>query len=167
MQEMNKEEEKEIIGEQENKSGQTLTTVDKNNLISKYIKQPIYNISPRFLINETSLNNKHIFPDKPFIFIKEIENENIKFPSLDLKKFLNLNEKGIYKLISFTYDTYNSIISINKLVKNKINNSLKNIFQNSIDDFKLKYKDFLSVLDYSFNQKTFVLNHKKNHLLKT
>ena len=164
MQEMSKEEEKEIIGEQENKSGQTQTTVDKNNLISKYIKQPIYNISPRFLINETSLNNKHIFPDKPFIFIKDIENENIKFPSLDLKKFLNLNEKGIYKLISFTYDNYNSIISINKLVKNKINNSLKNIFQNSIDDFKLKYKDFLSVIDYSFNQKTFVLNHKKNHL---
>ena len=164
IQEMNKEEEQEIIGDQENKSGRTQTTVDKNNLISKYIKQPIYNISPRFLINEISFNNRHALPEKPFMFINDIENENNNFPVLDIKKLLNLNDKAIYNLLSYIYDYYYSIISINKLVKDKINNSLKNIFQHSIDDFKLKYKDFLSVLDFSFNKKTTILNHKKNHL---
>ena len=38
------------------------------------------------------------------------------------------------------------------------------MFQHVIDDFKLKYKNFLNVIDYSFNQKEFIYNHKKSHL---
>ena len=160
--EMNKQEEQEMQGEPDIKSVQTQTTVDKNNIISKFIKQPIYNISPRFLSNEVSLNTKHILPEKSFMFINEIENENKKLPVLNYKKILNLKERCIYNLLSYSYDNYNSIISLNKLVKNKINKSLKNIFSHVIDDFKSKYNKFLEVLDYSFNTKEFTFNHKKN-----
>ena len=164
MQEMNKQEEIEIQGEQDNKSGQTQTTIDKNNIISKFIKQPIYNISPRFLTNELSLNKKHILPNKSFLFINNIEEDNKSFPILNFKKLLKLNDKSIFNLLSYTYDNYSSIISMNKLIKNKINISLKKIFQHVIDDFKLKYNKILNVLDYSFNQKTIILNRKKSYL---
>ena len=163
-QEMNKQEEKEIQGENDNKSGQTQTTVDKNNIISKFIKQPIYNISPRFLINEVSLNANHTLPNKSFMFINDIEQENKRFPIMNIKKILKLKDKSIYNLISYTYDNFPSIISISKFIKNKINISLKHIFQHVIDDFKSKYKNFLNVIDYSFNQKEFIYNHKKSHL---
>ena len=162
--EMNKQEKQEIQGDPDIKSGQTQTTVDKNIIISKFIKQPIYNISPRFLSNEVSLNTKHILPDKSFMFIDEIENENKKLPVLDYKKILKLNDKSIYNLISYSYDNYDSIISLNKLVENKIKKSLKNIFRNVIDNFKLKYNNILDVLDYSFNTKEFYFNHKKNNV---
>ena len=162
--EMSKQEEQLIQGEPDVKSFQSESTGDKNNIISKFIKQPIYNVSPRFIVNEASLNTKHNLPNKSFMFINDIEKENKNIPVLDINKLLNLNEKSIYNLLSFTYDNYSSIISINKLVNNKINNSLKKIFQHVIDDFKLKYSDFLNVLDYSFNTKVFMLNHKKNHL---
>ena len=163
-QEMSKQEEQEIQGEQDNKSGQTQTTVDKNNIISKFMKQPMYNISPRFLINEISLNTKFNLPSKSFMFINDIEKENKNLPILDYKKILTLDDKSIYNLLSYTYDNYSSIISVNKLIKNKINNSLKNIFKHVLDDFQSKYNNFLKVLDYSFVHKSFILNHKKSHL---
>ena len=148
MQEMSKKEEKEIQGEQDNKSGQTQTTVDKNNIISKFMKQPMYNISPRFLINEVSLNTKFNLPNKSFMFINDIEKENKSLPIINYKKILKLNDKSI----------------LNKLVRNKINKSLKNIFSHVIDDFQFKYNKFLKVLDYTFIKKEILLNHKKTHL---
>ena len=164
MQEMSKKEEKEIQGEQDNKSGQTQTTVDKNNIISKFMKQPMYNISPRFLINEVSLNTKFNLPNKSFMFINDIEKENKSLPIINYKKILKLNDKSIYNLLSYSYDNYSSLISINKLVRNKINKSLKNIFSHVIDDFQFKYNKFLKVLDYTFIKKEILLNHKKTHL---
>ena len=165
MQEMSKQEEEQLIqGEVDNKSAQTQTTVDKNNIISKFIKQPIYDISPRFFINEMPLNSNHILPNKQFMLIKEIEQENQSFPIINVKNILKLNDKSIYNLLSFTYDNYSSIISISKLIKNKINNSLKKIFQHAIDEFSSKYKNFLNVIDYSFIPKEILLNHKKTHI---
>ena len=164
IQEMNKQEEQEIMGDQDNKSGQTQTTFDKNNIIYRFIKHPIYNVSPRFL-NEVSLNKVHILPNKSFAFINEIEQENKKFPVINIKKILNLNEKCIYNLLRFTYDNYSSIISVHKLVKNKINNSLKKIFQKIIEDFKFKYSKFLKVIDFSFNQQKIPIKNKESQIL--
>ena len=164
IQEMSKQEEQEIMGDQENKSGQTQTTFDKNNIISKYIKHPIYNVSPRFL-NEISLNKEHILPKKSFAFINEIEQENKKFPVINIKKILDLNEQSIYNLLTFTYDNYSSIISIHKLVKNKINNSLKKIFQKIFDNFKSKYSNFLKAIDFSFNQHKIPIKNKESQIL--
>ena len=164
IQEMSKQEEKEIMGDQDNKRFQTQTTFDKINIISKYINHPIYNISPRFL-NEVSLNKEHILPNKSFAFINEIEQENKKFPVINIKKILNLNEKCIYNLLRFTYDNYSSIISVHKLVKNKINISLKKIFQKIIDNFKSKYSKFLKIIDFSFNQQKIPIKNKETQIL--
>ena len=162
--EMTKQEEHEIMGDQENKSGKTQTSLDKNNIILKFINHPIYNISPRFL-NEVSLNKEHILPNKSFAFINEIEQENKKFPVINIKKVLNLNEKCIYNLLRFTYDNYSSIISIHKLIKNKINISLKKIFQKIFDNFKSKYSNFLKAIDFSFNQQKIPIKNRESHIL--
>ena len=82
-------------------------------------------------------------------------------PIISYKKLLNLNNKSLFNLLSFSFDNYNSIISINKFVKNKVDKSLRTIFQQVINDFKHKYNSFLKVVDYNFIQKSFVLNHKK------
>ena len=159
-----KQEEQEFQPEVDRQSEQTLTTSDKNYILSKFIKQPIYDISSGFL-NEENINTKHILPNKRFVFINDIEEEIKKMPIISFKKLLNLNNKSLYNLLSYSYDNYSSIISINDLVKNKVDKSLKAIFQHAIDDFKHKYKNFLKVIEFNFVQKNFVLNRKKNYLL--
>ena len=159
-----KQEEQEFRPECDRQSDQTQTTLDKNYILSKFIKQPIYDISSRYL-NEENINLKHILPSKKFLFISDIEEEIKKMPIINFKKILNLSDKSLYNLLSFSYDNYSSIISINNLVKNKVVKSLKAIFLHAINDFKHKYERFLKVIDYNFIQKNFTLNHKKNNLL--
>ena len=145
---------------QDKNSAQTCTTGDRHNKISKYVKQQIYNISQRYLSDEVTFRSKNK-PNKNYKFINDIIIKNRNIPLIDIKRLLKLNDITIYRLLSFSYDNYFSIISSNKLLKNKINNSLVKIFQHVIDDFKLKYKDFLKVLNFSFIQKTI---NTKNYL---
>ena len=161
---ISKQEEQEFRPECDRQSDQTQTTLDKNYILSKFIKQPIYDISSRYL-NEENVNLKHILPSKKFLFITDIEEEIKKMPIISFKKILNLSDKSLFNLLSFSYDNYSSIISMNNLVKNKVVKSLKAIFQHAINDFKHKYESFLKVIDYNFIQKNFMLNHKKNNLL--
>ena len=159
-----KQEEQEFQPEIDRQSDQTQTTLDKNYILSKFIKQPIYDISSRF-INEENINTSHILPSNKFFFITDIEEEIKKMPIISFKKILNLNNKSLFNLLSFSFDNYSSIININKYVKNKVEKSLKNIFQQAINDFKHKYNSFLKVIEFNFIQKNFMLNHKKNNLL--
>ena len=161
---ISKQEEQEFRPECDRQSDQTQTTLDKNYILSKFIKQPIYDISSRYL-NEENVNLKHILPSKKFLFITDIEEEIKRMPIINFKKILNLSDKSLFNLLSFSYDNYLSIISLNNLVKNKVVKSLKAIFQHAINDFKHKYESFLKVIDYNFIQKNFMLNHKKNNLL--
>ena len=161
---ISKQEEQEFRPECDRQSDQTQTTLDKNYILSKFIKQPIYDISSRYL-NEENVNLKHILPSKKFLFITDIEEEIKRMPIISFKKILNLSDKSLFNLLSFSYDNYLSIISLNNLVKNKVVKSLKAIFQHAINDFKHKYESFLKVIDYNFIQKNFMLNHKKNNLL--
>ena len=156
--------EQEIPESQDKNSGQTQTTIEKNNKLSKYMKQPLYNLSPRFNSEEISLINKHILPNKIFKFITDIENENNNIPIIDIKKFLKLNHKSMLSLLSFCYDNYNNIKKSCNLINNKINNCLIATFKNSISNFKLKYGNFLNLTDYYFQQKSTSLNHKTNTL---
>ena len=161
---ISKQEEQEFRPECDRQSDQTQTTLDKNYILSKFIKQPIYDISSRYL-NEENVNLKHILPSKKFLFITDIEEEIKRMPIINFKKILNLSDKSLFNLLSFSYDNYLSIISLNNLVKNKVVKSLKAIFQHAINDFMHKYESFLKVIDYNFIQKNFMLNHKKNNLL--
>ena len=161
-----KQDEEEIHNDIDRQSEQTQTTLDKNYILSKFIKQPIYDISSRFL-NEETINTKNILPSKKFLFIEDIENKIKNMPVINLKKMLSLNNECLFNLISYSYDNYSNIISIHELVKKKLEKTLKAKFQHAINDFRHKYGSFLNVLDFSFNQKKFNLNNKKNNSLNT
>ena len=103
-------------------------------------------------------------PEKTFRFIEDIIYENKNIPLFDLRKILKLSDSNIFRLLSFSYDNYYSIISINKLLRNKIKFSLRNLFQHIIDDFKLKYNNFLNIKKFSFEQKTVTINGKISYL---
>ena len=146
---------------QDKNSGQTCNT-DK---ISRYIKQqPIYNLSQRYICDEVSWKPINDMPEKTFKFIEDIINENKNIPLIDLRKMLKLSDSNIFRLLSFSYDNYSSIISSNKLLRNKMKISLGNIFQHIIDDFKLKYSNFLNIIKFSFEPKTITMNGKISYL---
>ena len=146
---------------QDKNSGQTCNT-DK---ISKYIKQqPIYNISQRYICDEASWKPINDMPEKTFRFIEDIIYQNKNMPLFDLRKMLKLSDSNIFRLLSFSYDNYSSIISSNKLLRNKIKFSLRNLFQHIIDDFKLKYNNFLNIINFSFEPKTVTINGKISYL---
>ena len=159
-----KQDEQELQPDIDRQSEQTQTTLDKNYILSKFIKQPIYDISSRFL-NEETINTKVILPNKKFLFIDDIEEKIKNMPVINLKKMLSLNNECFYNLISYSYDNYSNIISIHNLVKKKFQKSLKAKFQHIINDFRHKYGTFLNVLDFDFKQKKFNLNNKKNNSL--
>ena len=159
-----KQDEQELQPDIDRQSEQTQTTLDKNYILSKFIKQPIYDISSRFL-NEETINTKVILPNKKFLFIDDIEEKIKNMPVINLKKMLSLNNECFYNLISYSYDNYSNIISIHNLVKKKFQKSLKAKFQHIINDFRHKYGTFLNVLDFDFKQKKFNLNNKKNNPL--
>ena len=149
----------EIQISQDKNSAQTCATGDKFCKISKYVKQPIYNITNRNLIDDKV---KGDIPNHDYKFISDVIKGNKSI--FDMKKILKLNDITIFKILSFSYDNFTSISKSNKLLRNKINISFKNIFQHVIDDFKLKYKNFLNVLNFSFEPKTININGKKNYL---
>ena len=152
--------EQEFHSSQDKNNDQTQTTVDRNNIISKFIKQPIYNISPRLFSPENHSMTKYSLKIKSFKFINDIEQNNKNIPVINIKKILLLKDKPIFKILSFSYDNYSSIIESNILLKNKLNNSLINIFTHVIDDFQNKYQNFLKVTNFSFEQKKFFSNRK-------
>ena len=146
---------------QDKNSGQTCNT-DK---ISRYIKQqPIYNLSQRYICDEISWKPINDMPEKSFRFIEDIINDNKNIPLFDLRKMLKLSDSNIFRLLSFSYDNYSSIISSNKLLGNKMKISLGNLFQYIIDDFKLKYSNFLNIKKFSFEPKTVIINGKISYL---
>ena len=160
--ENNQEQELQISQDKNNEPTQTF--FERNNIISKFIKQPIYDISPRFFCVEQSAITKYSLKSKSFMFIEDIEQKNKNIPIINIKKILKLNDDCIFKLLSFSYDNYSSIISSTNLLKNKINNSLNSIFYPIIKDFENKYRTFLKVLNFSFQYKKLTNNHKKSNL---
>ena len=152
-----------LLCSQDKNSAQTCATGDKHNKISKYVKQPIYNISQRFILDDITFRSRNK-PNKNYKFINDVVIKNKNIPLLDIKKLLKLNDISIYKILSFSYDNYSSIIASNKFLGNKIKKSLTNIFQHVIDDFTLKYGGFLKLINFSFKQKDINNNGKINYL---
>ena len=135
---------------QDKNNDQTQTTYDRYNIISKYIKQPIYNISPRFFSTEKPSISKYTLKNNDFIFINDIEKNNKNIPIINIKKILSLKDKSIFRLLSFSYDSYSAVVSSTNLLKKKFNNSLKKIFQNTIKDFQKKIFKFFENFQFFF-----------------
>ena len=145
-------------------SGQTTTTEEKKITKDANQQQSLYTPSQIKIRDEISFRRKNNMPNKIYKFIAEIINENKNKYLIDIRKILKLNDLSIFRLLSYSYDNYSSIISSNKLLKCKIYVSLVHAFQNVIDDFKLKYGTFLKVLNFSFMPKVFYIKGEVSHL---
>lgn len=92
-------------------SGQTTTTEEIR--ITKDINQQLmYSSSQIKIRNEISFRRKNNMPNKIYRFIEDIINENKNKYLIDIRKILKLNDSSIYRLLSYSYDSYSSIISI-------------------------------------------------------
>ena len=111
-----------------------------------------YNVSSRGIQDEAAKLFIHENPNINYHFISEIERNNIQINNLSKRKFLNLDDKSIFRILSFGIDSYIPLINSDIHIKNKINKSLNKIFENVISDFKLKYKDYIEVTHYKFEQ---------------
>ena len=124
-----------------------------------------YNVSSRGVQDEAAKLFKHENPNINYHFISEIERNNIKIINLSKKKFLKLKDNCIFKILSFGIDSYLPLIKSDIHIKNKINKSLNKIFENSISDFKFKYKDFIEVINYKFEQNKIKSYYNNNYIL--
>ena len=127
----------------------------------------IYDISSRDIKEEKSLM-KFFYKEKEadYLFISEIEKKNKNIANLNIKKFINLSDKSIYNILSFRPEIYSELINSNKLIKKRINLCLENIYLPAINDFKIKYKNLLSIIKYSFIQKKInSFNSDNNYIL--
>ena len=127
----------------------------------------IHDISSRDIKEEKSLM-KFFYKEKEadYLFISEIEKKNKNIANLNIKKFINLNDKSIYNILSFRPEIYSELINSNKLIKKRINLCLENIYLPAINDFKIKYKNLLSIIKYTFIQKKInSFNSDNNYIL--
>ena len=128
-----------------------------NNKADKYInkffcKNNSCDISSRDIKEEIPLKFFKKSNNMDYLFISEIEKKNSKIVNLNLKKFLNLENKCLYNILSFTPGTYLELINCNSYIKSKITNCLNNIFSSSINDFQYKYKNILEIIKSKFVQ---------------
>ena len=114
----------------------------------------ICDISSRDIKEEKSLM-KFYYKEKEadYLFISEIEKKNKSIANLNIKKFLNLNDKSLYNILSFQPEIYLELINSNKHIKKRINLCLENIYQTTIDDFKIKHKNIFELVKHKFIQK--------------
>ena len=111
-----------------------------------------YNVSTRDIHDEVAKKFNHENPNVNYYFISEVEKKNRNIVNLNKKKFLKLKDISIFKILSFGIDTYLPLINSDIYIKNKINKSLYNIYENLILSFKFTYKDYLEVTHYRFEQ---------------
>ena len=111
-----------------------------------------YNVSTRDIHDEVAKKFNHENPNINYFFISEVEKKNKNIINLNKKKFLKLKDIPIFKILSFGIDNYLPLINSDIYIKNKINKSLYNIYENLILSFKFTYKDYLEVTHYRFEQ---------------
>ena len=153
---MNKGKDKEIYDNyflKKNLLSTKLTNLLKNNASC--------NISPRNDLAEISTikDNKQSY-DNNYKFISDIQKYMINIPELNIKKFLNLKDYSIFRLMGFMYDYSSILIRSNSLIKSRIKNSFNNIFSNILQNFSKTYSIFLKVINYYFENRKLIINKK-------
>ena len=124
-----------------------------------------YNVSFREIHEETPKLFEHENPNENYHFIYEIEKNNTNIKNLNKKKFLNLKDNCIFKILSFGNDILLPLLNSDNCIKNKINKVFNNIFENIINDFKFKYKDYLEVIGFKFEPLEIITFFNKKHYI--
>ena len=114
------------------------TEVNENGLLD----EDIYNLDNR----QKMLQNV-----SKYYFIEDIIAKNNNYVSLSFEKFKNLNKNIQYKIFSFAFDNYKNFLNSSKIMRKIINNILEAKFENSIKDFKNRYKNILFLEKYDYN----------------
>jgi hypothetical protein len=118
------------------------------------------NISPRNDYNEISkIYNDKQMNEKTYKFISDIQTYTDKLPILNIKKFLNLKDYGLYTLMGFIYNSSN-LIKTNSAIVSKIKKSFVDIFSETINSFSNTYSSFLKVENYYFENRKIIINKK-------
>ena len=157
----------------------TLIMNKENNCFDKYYLKKQYlftklshllknndscNISPRSDLNDFSKINDQKLPyEKNYKFINDIQKDIEKLPSINVKRFLNLDYYCIYRIMGYMFDYSSILIKTNSLIKSKIKNTFYNIFSDSINNFSNLYSSFLKVINYYFENRKIIVNKKKLH----
>ena len=129
-----------------------------NNLSYNVSYREIHEESPKLLTQQNINENYH--------FIYEIEKNNTNIKNLSKKKFLNLKDNCVFKILSFGIDIYLPLMKSDIYIKNKINKAFNNFFENIINDFKFQYKDYLQVIHFKFeHNKIMPFFHKNDYIL--
>lgn len=125
-----------------------------------FYAHPSYDISNRMLNDEITAFHNNRDDNKQFRFIKDVQQDNAKLHKIKLTSLLKLSDCAVYNLLSFCYENFYNLTSINnQLVASKIHLSLNRIFQNVIEAFKAKYRHIIQLEAFYFKQKT--LKHSK------
>ena len=135
---------------------------DNNKIYRLLSKNYSYNVSTREVHDESAKLFNHENSNVNYHFISEIEKKNINIKNLSKKKFLNLKDNCIFKILSFGIDIYLPLANCDEHIKNKINKSLNNVFENVIKDFQFKYKEILEIIHYKFEQNKIKSFYNKN-----
>ena len=135
---------------------------DNNKIYRLLSKNYSYNVSTREVHDESAKLFNHENSNVNYHFISEIEKKNINIKNLSKKKFLNLKDNCIFKILSFGIDIYFPLANCDEHIKNKINKSLNNVFENVIKDFQFKYKEILEIIHYKFEQNKIKSFYNKN-----
>ena len=124
-----------------------------------------FNVSSRNIYDKSPKKFDHENPNINYHFITYIEKNNNNIINLSKKKFLKLKDKCIFQILSFSIDSYLPLINSDKLIKNKVNKSLNNIFNDNINDFNFKYKNYLEIINYKFEYNTIKSFYKDNNYI--
>ena len=147
-----------------NKTNKTNKT--ENSKIHKLLSRNYsFNVSSRDIYDYKAKKFEHQNPNINYRFITDIEKSNCDIINLSKKKFMNLTDISIYKILSFSIDSYLPLINSDKYIKKKINISLNNLFESVINDFKYKYKNYFEVIHYKFEDNKIKSFYDNNFIL--
>ena len=128
--------------------------------------QQLFSFNPKCdisnsLIND-ELNNYHVVSfNTEYKFINKIREENNSIIRINIKPFLRLSDYSLFYLLSFCYESYNSLVfNSNRYISSKINLAMNNIFYSIIQSFSEKYKSVIKLLKFRFVQKNTIV-HKR------
>ena len=86
---------------------------------------------------------------------KNENNNNKIIKKINFNKFNSLTSSSFYNLFNFIYYDYDKLINLNNFISNKLNLTLTNLFIDTINKFKEKYKDQLELTEYYFKYNQF------------
>ena len=66
------------------------------------------------------------------------------------RNFLKLSDNSFFNFLTFSYDSYEKMISSNHIIEYKLHSTLANKFSKVIEDFRLKYRNELELQEYYF-----------------